>query len=110
MEVIEKTIARLLTNKAISGVLILQTKTGAILRAAGSLFALSVHDSGEASQPAAFSSIVLDYAEKSWRAVQSLENGFQDLDPDGLKFVRLRFKKKELLITPGPLCGCVIQC
>lgn len=126
-ELLDTTITRLLSNKAVQGVIIMARTNGQIIRSAGSLFDEAAapssrmangsedvqQESRDDGPEATQSQQALRYAEKSWRAVEALSSELKGLEGNGeadalnpndqVRFVRIRLKRKELLITPGML-------
>ncbi|KAK4335102.1 Robl_LC7 domain-containing protein [Rhodotorula toruloides] len=117
---VEATLARLTSYKDVQGVLILARPNGIILRSSGSLFALppssaavaspspraegDEEDEGEKEQSGPKTSeVARKYARAATRMVEAVGNEVRDCDDDGgddLRFLRIRTKRHELIITP----------
>ncbi|KAM0751911.1 hypothetical protein T439DRAFT_325100 [Meredithblackwellia eburnea MCA 4105] len=130
---VEATIARLAAHKHVQGILILARESGIIIRTGGPLFASttppsapsqankeSVDDGEESSAlgaapppppppPPTFGELALSYARSARVLVDSIGAEVGKLeDGDELRFLRLRTKRHELLITPDPLYLLVV--
>lgn len=110
---IEATLDRLSASKSVLGVIVLQRSSGSVIRCSGSLFSAS-----ETSSANERPEIAQRYADKCWSLVKQLEadcEGLEELDSSetaegnanlqsaeqNVRFIRLRLKRLELLITPG---------
>ena len=101
MNDLDATLARLSDSKAVLGVMILQRATGSIIRSTGPIFtASSVQEESTTAHL---------YAEKCWKVVQSCESDLSGLEDEtassnegqNVRFLRIRLRRYELLITPG---------
>ncbi|KAL8280439.1 hypothetical protein RQP46_007087 [Phenoliferia psychrophenolica] len=112
---VEATIARLTAHKNVQGVLILARETGIVIRSAGPLFALppvpaaapatddTTGASNGTSAAITTSETARAYAKAARALVESVGVEVARLeDGDDLKFMRLRTKKHELIVTPDP--------
>ncbi|GAA5843534.1 hypothetical protein JCM9279_000785 [Rhodotorula babjevae] len=109
---VEATLARLASYKNVQGVLILARSTGIILRSTGSLFALQpaptpVADDdkveGEEVVVPTTSELARRYAKAAVNIVEAVAGEVKDVDedqPDDVRFLRIRTKRHELIITP----------
>ncbi|GAA5896783.1 hypothetical protein JCM8208_007088 [Rhodotorula glutinis] len=109
---VEATLTRLASHKNVQGVLILARSTGIILRSTGSLFALQPAPAataddgtltgGEAIVPTT-SELARRYAKSAVSIVEAVATEVKDVDddqPDDIRFLRIRTKRHELIITP----------
>ncbi|GEM10011.1 dynein light chain-related protein [Rhodotorula toruloides] len=117
---VEATLARLTSYKDVQGVLILARPNGIILRSSGSLFALPPPATASSPAPRATEGEVGDeeekepsgpktsglarrYARAATRMVEAVGSEVRDCDEDkadDLRFLRIRTKRHELIITP----------
>ncbi|GAA5939542.1 hypothetical protein JCM10213_009119 [Rhodosporidiobolus nylandii] len=114
---VEATLSRLAAYKNVQGVLILSRPQGIILRSSGTLFALppsaaaaredgeEQKDGEEVQEPPRNSEVARRYAKAAVRMVEAVgkevgEAGGEEEDKDDLRFLRIRTKKHELMITP----------
>ncbi|KAK6340693.1 hypothetical protein TWF696_009016 [Orbilia brochopaga] len=90
-EEIESLLSRLQTKQSVQSVLVLERKTGSIIRSSGSIASRSNEN------------LVSEYAGMVWNFVKSAEdlvNGMNE--DDALKLLRVRTKVHELCIVPDP--------
>ncbi|BGP40570.1 hypothetical protein JCM10450v2_004566 [Rhodotorula kratochvilovae] len=109
---VEATLTRLASHKNVQGVLILARPNGIILRSAGALFALlpaaaTTNDDGEEGAEETIvstsSELARRYAKAAIRMVEAVGAEVKDVDEDkadDLRFLRIRTKRHELMITP----------
>ncbi|GAA5967655.1 hypothetical protein JCM11641_005724 [Rhodosporidiobolus odoratus] len=120
---VEATLSRLSSHKHVQGVLILSRPAGLILRSAGTLFALppsaavtrdndDVREEGKSEDEGKVdgekevvrnSEMARRYAKAAVRIVESVGgevDGLEGKETDDLRFLRIRTKKHELMITP----------
>ncbi|CDR40303.1 RHTO0S05e01068g1_1 [Rhodotorula toruloides] len=117
---VEATLARLTSYKDVQGVLILARPNGIILRSSGSLFALPPSSAAVSSPPPRAegdeegeekeeesgpktSEVARKYARAATRMVEAIGIEVRDCDEDkadDLRFLRIRTKRHELIITP----------
>ncbi|GAA6005895.1 roadblock/LC7 domain-containing protein [Rhodotorula paludigena] len=118
---VEATLNRLASYKNVQGVLILARPNGIILRSTGSLFALppataaaaahagddeGVEGTSNGAEPVAApttSETARAYAKAAVRMVEAVGSEVRDVDEDkadDLRFLRIRTKRHELIITP----------
>ncbi|GAA6055333.1 hypothetical protein JCM3770_005290 [Rhodotorula araucariae] len=110
---VEATLSRLAAYKNVQGVLILARPNGIILRAAGTLFAplpatARTSESGEQAEEgeavvSTTSELARRYAKAAVRMVEAVGAEVKDVDEDkadDLRFLRIRTKRHELMITP----------
>ncbi|KAK4705676.1 dynein light chain roadblock-type, partial [Phenoliferia sp. Uapishka_3] len=120
-DAVEATIARLTAHKNVQGVLILARDTGIIIRSAGTLFAVPpapatapVSEDADgvingAAVTVSFSETARAYAKAARALVESVGSEVARLeDGDDLKFMRLRTRKHELIVTPDSLYILVV--
>ncbi|KAF3907375.1 hypothetical protein ABW21_db0205917 [Orbilia brochopaga] len=90
-EEIESLLSRLQTKQSVQSVLVLERKTGAIIRSSGNIASRSNEN------------LVSEYAGMVWNFVKSAEDlvGAMNED-DALKLLRVRTKVHELCIVPDP--------
>ncbi|GAA5857693.1 hypothetical protein JCM1840_000870 [Sporobolomyces johnsonii] len=115
---VEATLTRLIAHKNVQGVLILSRPNGIILRSAGSLFALPPASAAPATHGAAdggadghteeqgaptTSELARKYAKAAVSMVDAVGSEVRGVDEDAaddLRFLRVRTKRHELMITP----------
>ncbi|GAA5925249.1 roadblock/LC7 domain-containing protein [Sporobolomyces koalae] len=116
---VDATLTRLTSYKNVRGVLVLSRPNGIILRSAGSLFALppttdvgssivggTENEDDEVDGPESgppTSELAREYAKAAVRMVEAVGTDVRGLDQDqedDLRFLRIRTKRHELMITP----------
>ncbi|GAA5935805.1 hypothetical protein JCM3775_007334 [Rhodotorula graminis] len=109
---VEATLARLASYKNVQGVLILARTTGIILRSTGSLFALQPAPAATATDDLPVeddpvvpttSELARRYAKSAVSIVEAVAAEVKDVDEDqsdDVRFLRIRTKRHELIITP----------
>ncbi|GAA5880303.1 hypothetical protein JCM16303_003888 [Sporobolomyces ruberrimus] len=115
---VDATLNRLTSYKNVQGVLILSRPNGIIIRSAGTLFALSPsntarddpevsregeEDPGEEKIVPTTSELARNYAKAATRMVEAVGTdvrGLGEEENDDLRFLRVRTKRHELMITP----------
>ncbi|GAA5844280.1 hypothetical protein JCM3766R1_002896 [Sporobolomyces carnicolor] len=114
---VDATLNRLTANKNVQGVLVLSRPSGIIIRSAGTLFALppasaavdsteqgSLVEDGQEERPfASTSELARSYAKAAVRMVEAVGTDVRELgnkQNDDLRFLRVRTKRHELMITP----------
>ncbi|GAA5893968.1 roadblock/LC7 domain-containing protein [Sporobolomyces salmoneus] len=115
---VDATLNRLTSYKNVQGVLILSRPNGIIIRSAGSLFALPPasaaaeteedtteggQESGEEKAVPTTSELARNYAKAATRMVEAVGTdvrGLGEEENDDLRFLRVRTKRHELMITP----------
>ncbi|ORY84144.1 hypothetical protein BCR35DRAFT_303221 [Leucosporidium creatinivorum] len=118
---VDATLTRLTAHKNVKGVLILSRPSGIILRSAGALFpvvapstpALPSAPNEEGAEPAAEAAngsasltneLARAYAKMATRLVETVGSEVRGVEEgDDLRFLRIRTKKHELMITPDEL-------
>ncbi|GAA5920523.1 hypothetical protein JCM1841_003465 [Sporobolomyces salmonicolor] len=117
---VDATLTRLTAHKNVQGVLILSRPNGIILRSAGSLFALPAASTAPATRgdadagvdgtqeeeeqgAATTSELARKYAKAAVSIVEAVGSEVRGVDEDAaddLRFLRVRTKRHELMITP----------
>lgn len=111
---VEAALSRLANNPAVRGVLVLDRAQGLPIKSTGTLFSSTADAEGEAMQR---------YARRAWQLVEATQEEVQGLESgvrrctllhrrvhisgmqDAVRFMRIRTKRHELMITPGPPCA-----
>ncbi|TNY23539.1 hypothetical protein DMC30DRAFT_414055 [Rhodotorula diobovata] len=112
---VEATLTRLASYKNVQGVLILARPNGIILRSTGSLFALppaaAPANDEESAQPNGEDDVLVPttselarrYAKAALNMVEAVAAEVKDVDEDqtdDVRFLRIRTKRHELIVTP----------
>ncbi|GAA5972442.1 hypothetical protein JCM21900_005433 [Sporobolomyces salmonicolor] len=118
---VDATLTRLTAHKNVQGVLILSRPNGIILRSAGSLFALppastapatrgdadagvdGTQEEGDEQGAATTSELARKYAKAALSMVEAVGSEVRGVDEDAaddLRFLRVRTRRHELMITP----------